>query len=67
MAHKNILSARSTYFAGMFESGMKENLTNKVRVTDAQPEAFKALLKYIYAEIEPKDALLAREVIVIVM
>ena len=54
-AHKMILSARSTYFAGMFRSEMKENLSGEVRVPDAKPAAFRALLHFLYAGSLPKN------------
>ena len=50
MAHKCILSARSDYFAAMFKSDSKENVTNKVQVPDADPRTFRALLEFIHAE-----------------
>jgi len=46
-AHKTILSARSTYYAHMFDSGMKENQANEVDVPDADPKAFRALLHFL--------------------
>ena len=52
-AHKNILSVRSTYFANMLESGMEENLSDQVRVTDAEPRVFRAMLEFLYAGIWP--------------
>ena len=52
-AHKAILAARSTYFANMFRADMKENLTNKVEVPDANPDAFRGMLQYIYGGVPP--------------
>ncbi|XP_065203506.1 speckle-type POZ protein B-like [Planococcus citri] len=46
--HKNILAARSTYFAKMFESGMKENQQNCVEITDVNEEIMGEMLKFIY-------------------
>ncbi|XP_065203504.1 speckle-type POZ protein B-like [Planococcus citri] len=46
--HKNILAARSTYFAKMFESGMKENQQNCVEITDVNEDIMGEMLKFIY-------------------
>lgn len=54
-AHKNILSARCAYFANMFRSDMKENLTNEVEVPDASPDAFRGMLQYIYGGVPPEN------------
>ena len=54
LAHKNILSVRSTYFANMFESGMRENATHEARITDVEPPVFRAMLEYLYAGLWPK-------------
>uniref|UniRef100_A0AC35FCB4 BTB domain-containing protein n=1 Tax=Panagrolaimus sp. PS1159 TaxID=55785 RepID=A0AC35FCB4_9BILA len=34
MVHKLVISARSTYFEGMLKSGMKETITNSVKIID---------------------------------
>ena len=47
-AHKNILAARSSVFAAMFEHEMKENINNTVNVTDINHEIFEEVLRYIY-------------------
>ena len=47
-AHKNILAARSEVFAAMFQYPTKENLTNQIKIEDIEPEAFHALLRFIY-------------------
>jgi len=54
-AHKAILAARSTYFKNMFQTDMKENLTDKVEVPDADPNAFRGMLQYIYGGMAPKN------------
>ena len=54
-AHKAILAARSTYFKNMFQTDMKENLTDKVEVPDADPDAFRGMLQYIYGGMAPKN------------
>ncbi|XP_065203503.1 speckle-type POZ protein B-like [Planococcus citri] len=46
--HKAILAARSTYFAKMFESGMKENQQNRVEITDVSEDIMDEMLKFIY-------------------
>ena len=47
-AHKNILAARSKYFAAMFKQPMREQSTNKIKMEDIEPEVFKELLRFIY-------------------
>jgi speckle-type POZ protein len=47
-AHKNILAARSSVFAAMFQHNMQENRINETEVTDVTPAAFKQLLRFIY-------------------
>lgn len=49
-AHKAILASRSSVFAAMFESEMKEQTTNMVLVEDIQSEVFDELLRYIYTD-----------------
>jgi speckle-type POZ protein len=56
-AHKNILSARSQYFAAMFKHPMKENSTNQVKIEDIDPEVFDQLLRFIYTGRVPLDKL----------
>ena len=52
-AHKTILAARSDYFRNMFDADMRENLSNEVEITDADPAVFRALLEHVYAGIDP--------------
>ena len=47
--HVNILVARSSVFAAMFEHDMKEAATGEVEIEDVQPDIFKQLLHYIYS------------------
>ncbi|XP_057368104.1 protein roadkill-like [Daphnia carinata] len=47
--HVTILSARSSVFAAMFQSGMQEASTRKVCIKDIKPDIFKQLLHYIYS------------------
>ena len=39
----------------MFRSNMKESLTNKVEVPDADPDAFRGMLQYIYGGMAPEN------------
>lgn len=42
----------------MFTNGMNESLSLKVRLTDVPPEAFKAMLEYMYCgELNIEDAI----------
>jgi speckle-type POZ protein len=56
-AHKVILSARSQYFAAMFQHPTKENSTNQVKIEDIDPEVFDQLLRFIYTGRVPLDKL----------
>lgn len=47
-AHKNILSARSTYFAAMFEHDMLGKTGNVVEITDFSYEIFEEMFKFLY-------------------
>lgn len=47
-AHKIILSARSTYFAAMFEHNMLEKTCSIVEITDISHEVFKEIFKFLY-------------------
>lgn len=48
-AHKNILSKRSSVFAAMFQTEMREKNENKVEITDVRYEVFLEMLRFIYA------------------
>lgn len=48
-AHKVILAARSEYFRALLFGGMKESSQQEIELMDTPPEAFKILLKYVYA------------------
>jgi speckle-type POZ protein len=56
-AHKNILAARSQYFAAMFKHPTKEQSTNQVKIDDIEPEVFDQLLRFIYTGRVPLDKL----------
>lgn len=47
-AHRFLLSALSPVFAAMFQSGMEEALTGKVRIGDVDPGTFNHFLKFLY-------------------
>ena len=57
LAHKNILAARSQYFAAMFQHPMKEQSTNQVKIEDIEPGVFDQLLRFIYTGRVPLDKL----------
>jgi BTB/POZ domain-containing protein 9 len=44
-----ILAARSEYFRALLFGGMKESSQQEIELVDTPPEAFKILLKYVYA------------------
>ncbi|KAL7743572.1 hypothetical protein ACLKA6_013377 [Drosophila palustris] len=61
-AHKSVLSARCTYFQGMFRSFMPPDNTVNIQIGEISPslEAFHSLLRYIYygeTKMPPQDAL----------
>ncbi|XP_014086570.1 leucine-zipper-like transcriptional regulator 1 homolog [Bactrocera oleae] len=61
-AHKSILSARCTYFQGMFRSFTPPDNTVNIQIGEISPsqEAFQSLLRYIYygeTKMPPQDAL----------
>ncbi len=47
-AHRNILSARSEYFARMFDSDFKESKDKIVNIQEENEDLFKLLIKLIY-------------------
>ncbi|KAH8386439.1 hypothetical protein KR093_000577 [Drosophila rubida] len=61
-AHKSVLSARCTYFQGMFRSFMPPDNAVNIQIGEISPslEAFHSLLRYIYygeTKMPPQDAL----------
>ena len=60
-ASKFILMARSSVFARMFETSMKEQETNEVTVSDVSTAAFKEMLNYIYTDDTPNIRSMAEE------
>ena len=53
--HKAILASRVPYFERLFASGMTEAETNRVKVPDADPTAFRQFLRFVYAGKLPDD------------
>ena len=43
--HRSLLSARSYYFKGLLESGMKENTTRSLNLHDIEGKDFKQVLE----------------------
>uniref|UniRef100_A0A8D8J1I3 Protein roadkill n=1 Tax=Culex pipiens TaxID=7175 RepID=A0A8D8J1I3_CULPI len=50
LAHKNILAARSSVFAAMFEHKMQEKITNVVSIGDIKLVVLEEMLRYIYTD-----------------
>uniref|UniRef100_A0A914QFX8 BTB domain-containing protein n=1 Tax=Panagrolaimus davidi TaxID=227884 RepID=A0A914QFX8_9BILA len=48
MVHKNVISARSAYFEGMLKSGMKETITNSVKIIDFNLKTVKTAIEFFY-------------------
>lgn len=48
-AHKIILTSQSQFFAGLFESDMKESKENLVTIEDINPDVFKEMLRFMYS------------------
>ncbi|XP_038077469.1 rho-related protein racA-like isoform X3 [Patiria miniata] len=58
-AHKIMLTSRCEFMAGMFSGVFTESSKDEIRIEDASPECFLALLEYLYtdhAPIEEGDA-----------
>ncbi|TVU02802.1 hypothetical protein EJB05_51685, partial [Eragrostis curvula] len=53
-AHKLVLAARSPVFKADFFGRAKEESTSYIRICDMNPEAFKALLHYMYTDTLPE-------------
>ncbi|KAG2308633.1 hypothetical protein Bca52824_028381 [Brassica carinata] len=57
-SHKVILSLWSVAFAKMFTNGMSESHSSTIYLTDVSPEAFKAMLNFMYSgELNMEDTL----------
>jgi len=54
-AHRLFLSARSEYFRSMFNSGMIENSSDKVKIEECDSTMFKKLLEFLYTDKCPTD------------
>ena len=56
--HKFILAARSDVFTAMFSHpGTREAITQKVEITDIEPNTFELLLKFIYTDYIDDDTM----------
>ena len=49
-AHKIVLSARSQVFSEMFENNGKVSSTKTLKIEDCEPEAFEAMLSFLYTD-----------------
>lgn len=54
--HRAILAARSSFFAKMFATDMKEAVMLKAELKEIEPDTFEELLKYIYTGVIPESA-----------
>jgi len=63
-AHKDVLSARSSFFSNMFSSGMIESCQKEIAISDISSEAFEVLLEYFYKGTLPSDEGIVKELIV---
>jgi len=52
-AHKNILSARSTYFERLFGSRMKECSDQVISIIDCPYEEYLEMIKFLYTDLPP--------------
>ena len=62
-AHKNILSARSQVFADMFENNEKVSSINPLKIEDCEPEAFRAMLSFLYTDEMEETEEMAKELL----
>lgn len=53
LAHKALLAARSEVFAAMFHTTMKEQITNRVEISDMNFGILKEMMEFIYTERAP--------------
>ncbi|KAK3126327.1 hypothetical protein QOZ80_7AG0554940 [Eleusine coracana subsp. coracana] len=60
-AHKLVLAARSSVLNEEFFGSMMEKDTSYISISDMDPKAFKALLRYIYTDTLPEIPLNSRE------
>ena len=49
-AHRIMLIARSDYFKTMLTSGFSEGQAHQIKIGDTTPEAFRAILRYLYTD-----------------
>ena len=62
-AHKNSLSARSQVFADMFENNEKVSSINPLKIEDCEPEAFRAMLSFLYTDEMEETEEMAKELL----
>ncbi|XP_044958274.1 BTB/POZ and MATH domain-containing protein 1-like [Hordeum vulgare subsp. vulgare] len=53
-AHKSVLAARSPVFKAQFFGEMKEKSSRRVEIMDMEPDAFRAMLHFIYTDTVPE-------------
>lgn len=53
--HKSMLTMNSEYFDTMFKSGFKEANDCELEIKEVNPDVFKIILEYIYAQKIPED------------
>ena len=53
--HMVVLTARSTYFRSLFQSGLNESQTKTVHIPDISSENFRKVLKFLYCGQLPED------------
>jgi len=53
--HRCVLSTRSEYFRGLFESGMEDSRQDVLQYGDVNPDAFGHLLKFLYTIDYPRN------------
>ena len=53
--HKLILSTRYEYFKTLFASGMKESMTNRVVLEDADVDTIREVLRFVYRSLPPAN------------
>ena len=62
-AHKNILSARSQVFAAKFENNGKVSSIKTLNIEDCEPEAFEAMLSFLYTDEMEETEEMAKELL----
>ena len=52
-AHRIIMTTGSEYFRSLFRSGLKESVSNEIKIDDVDPVIFKELLRFLYSGLPP--------------